>query len=53
MERVKAALVAIRADQARGIEEIERGVAEDGRPFVAGLVAWIATALGGCVIDPD
>lgn len=53
MERVRVALLAIKADPSRAYEVLEQGVQEDRRIFLDGLGTWVAAAVRGVVIDPE
>lgn len=53
MERVRAALAAIRADRSRAAEVLEKGFREAPEVFIPGIAYFVAQALHGEVIDPD
>ena len=53
MERVRAALAAIRSDKSQAVEVLERGLLEAPEVFILGLAYFIAQALRGEVINPE
>jgi hypothetical protein len=53
MERVRAVLAAIRAEEMRAAETLERGFREAPEVFVPGVVYFIREALQGAVVDPE
>jgi hypothetical protein len=53
MERIRAALQAIKRDPSRAEQILEEGLQQDRAGFVGGLAAFVTAALDGVVIDPD
>lgn len=53
MERVRAALAAIKADPGRAVEVLERGVRDAPEVFIPGVACFVATALDGVVLRPE
>jgi hypothetical protein len=52
MERVRAALAAIRAGEGRAVDALEQGFKEYPEIFIPGVAYFVREALQGVVVDP-
>lgn len=53
MDRLRAALAAIREDPSVAEKELEAALDADRRGFFRGLAVFVAATLAGIAIDPD